>query len=48
VIERDGLFVEFKKDGSIVTVALFYGTVFETVLLIYPNLIGAKPGDGSP
>ncbi len=44
LIERDGPFREFKQDGSIVSVELVDGTVFKTLLLIHPNIIGAMPG----
>ena len=44
VVERDGPFEEFKKDGAMVSVELADGRHFAGILVIYPNQIGAMEG----
>lgn len=44
VLDRDGPFAPFKRDGAIVTVELADGTTFGEVLLVYPNAVWAVRG----
>jgi hypothetical protein len=39
IIKRDGPFDEFKQDASIVSIQLEDNTIFEHVLVLYPNYI---------
>ncbi|RUO66448.1 hypothetical protein CWI77_08530 [Pseudidiomarina planktonica] len=43
IIQRDGPFVEFKQDTSVVSVKLASGEEYPQILLLYPNkIIGMK------
>ena len=44
IAQKNGPFEEFKQDVSIVTVKLKDGSVFERVMLLYPNYVIAVAG----
>lgn len=41
VLRRDGPFVEFKQDASIISIELADGRQFHHLLIVYPNFIVA-------